>query len=143
MNDKGLTFLELLVVVGLIAIISGSVLLAYGQARRRETVTGAVIQIVQILTSGRANSVSGKADAGWKVRLLADRVILMRDSGEVAEEYRLPDKVELTAGVEEIVFNRTDGRAVNCEAGCVFTVRTNSGSVSQQFRVLFSGGVDY
>ncbi len=143
MKTKGFSLLELLIVISLTSLVGVIGMGIYGRVRQREEMTAEVIQVVHILNSGRVKSVAGEKDMTWKVRLEADRVKLQNEIGLTVEEYRLAEKYSLFGPMVEVIFNRADGRVEMCETGCVFELREGGGELSYQFRVLYSGVVEY
>lgn len=143
MKKKGFSLLELLFVMGLVSLVGAMGLGVYGQVRQNEDMAAAVMQAVHLLNTGRAKAVAGERDMIWKVRLETDRVRLQDEAGVTVEEYRLPAKYSLFGPITELEFSRADGRVEMCETGCAFELRETEGSLSYQFKVLFSGVVEY
>jgi len=143
MKKKGFSLLELLFVMGLMSLVGAMGVGVYGQVRRNEDMTAVVMQAVHLLNTARVKSVAGEGDMTWKVRLETDRVKLQDEAGVTVEEYRLPVKYSLFGPITELEFSRADGRVEMCETGCAFELRETEGSLSYQFKVLFSGVVEY
>jgi prepilin-type N-terminal cleavage/methylation domain-containing protein len=143
MKKKGFSLLELLFVMGLVSLVGAMGVGVYGQVRRNEDMAAAVMQAVHLLNTARVKSVAGEGDMTWKVRLETDRVKLQDEAGVTVEEYRLPVKYNLFGPITELEFSRADGRVEMCETGCAFELRETRGSLSYQFKVLFSGVVEY
>jgi len=143
MKKKGFSLLELLIVVSLTSLVGVMGMGIYGRVRQREEMTAEVSQVVHILNSGRVKSVTGEKDMTWRVRLETDRVKLQDENGLTVEEHRLAEKYSLFGPMVEIIFNRADGRVEMCETGCVFELREGGGELNYQFRVLYSGVVEY
>ena len=140
---QGFTLIEIMVVIMLMVGITMAGVTGFSRVRLREEMLATVMQIVQLLTKAHANSVGGKDDLSWKVEFSLDKVELKDSLGGVEEEFRLPQRHMLFNPVTEIVFQRGNGRAQECEAGCVIEVREIEGGLSHQIRVLFSGTVEY
>ena len=142
MKQNGFSLIELLVVFSLTAILAGGGLLAYSRVKQSQEMEGVVIKVSQIVNDGRAKSVTGEGDTGWKLKWTADKIWLENGRNEKAEEYWLMDSYSLAGPGSELEFNRNDGRIEGCAAGCNFEVRQNNGTQVYQFRVLFSGVVE-
>jgi prepilin-type N-terminal cleavage/methylation domain-containing protein len=143
MKKRGFTLLELLFVIGLIALVGGMGAGVYSRVKQNEDMTAVVMQAVHLLNTARSKSVTGEGDMVWKIRLETDKVRLEDETGMTREEYRLPEKYSLFGPVTELVFNRADGRVEMCETGCVFELKETEGTLSYQFKILFSGAVEY
>ena len=139
---QGFTLIESLVVVVIMGVLAVSGMVAYGKMRQAQEMEAVAMKVGQIMNAARVKSITGEDDSGWKVDLAAERVKLMSNEGVVKEEYWLPENYSLT-GPEEVRFSRVDGRVESCEGGCDFVVGQISGSQVYQFRVLFSGVVEY
>lgn len=143
MKKKGFSLLELLFVMVLVSVVGAMGVGVYGQVRQNEDMAAVVMQAVHLLNTARVKAVTGERDMKWKVRLETDRVKLQDEAGVTVEEYRLPVKYNLFGPITELEFSRADGRVEMCETGCAFELRRIGGSLSYQFKVLFSGVVEY
>lgn len=139
---KGFTILELLIVVVLITIVGVGGARVYGQVKQNEDMASAVMKVVQVINEARSRSVTGEDDKGWKVKIEADRVKLQDEVGVTEEEYVLPVKYSL-GPVMEVEFDRVNGVVEVCSSGCEFELREVRGNLNYQFRLLFSGIVEY
>lgn len=139
---QGFTILELLIVIVLITIVGLGGAGVYGQVKQNEDMASAVMQVVQVINEARSRSVTGEDDRGWKVKIETDRVKLADEMGTTEEEYVLPVKYTLSPAME-VEFDRVNGKVEACVAGCVFELKEVNGSLSYQFRLLFSGIVEY
>lgn len=77
---KAFTFVEILVVMSLLGLLTGGVLVSYQRTSARQTIEMASQKLRQVYTSARANALSGKKDTaacgtvpldGWVVNLNA------------------------------------------------------------------------
>jgi len=140
---RGFVLLELIFVIGLttiVGVIGGGV---YSRVKQNEDIASEAMQIVRILLDARSKSTAGENDKEWKVKIETDRVKLEDEDNLILEEHILPAKYSLFSPIAEVVFDKIDGRVEICETGCVIELRETEGTLNYQFRILFSGAVEY
>ena len=143
MKSNGFTFLEILVVMAMMATMGIAGVITYGRVQRQEEMTAVVVTVAEILARARVGSVSGDKDTSWRVDLLANKAELKDGLGNLVVQYSLPARYSLSSPVSQVEFGRGDGRGAGCESGCLVTVSQLGGSLSQSFRILYSGVVEY
>ena len=141
--NKGFVLLELLFVIGLMTIVGVMGGGVYSRVKQNEDMVSETMQIVRLLIEARSKSIAGENDKEWKVRMETDRLKLQDETGLTVEEHILPGKYSLFSPVAEVVFDKIDGRVEMCETGCAFELKETEGTLSYQFKLLFSGVVEY
>lgn len=142
-SKRGFSFLEILIVMTLIVVITTSGLLTFNQVKRREELFSVVVYIVQLLETARAKSIANEKDTKWKVVMAVNQVSLQDIQGNIVDNYRLPNTYTLTGPINEVVFNRIDGLVAECFNNCLFEVKEVSGNLRYQFNILSSGAIEY
>lgn len=109
MFRRGFALLELLVVVGMLAIIAGFSLPLYRNYRTKTDLAIAKNQIVQGLQRAKINSETGKNDSQWGFfvpngTLFKGASYDTRDQAK-DEVYPMPDGI-ITTGLTQVVYNR-------------------------------------
>lgn len=142
-QEKGFTFLEVLIVITLSVVMASSGLLVFNRLKRQEEIFSVVVQIVRLLETARAKSVACQNNANWKVVVATDKVTLKDNQGNITETYRLPPAYKVTGPIDEVVFAKIDGLVERCVNNCLFKAEEVSGKLSYEFNILFSGAVEY
>jgi prepilin-type N-terminal cleavage/methylation domain-containing protein len=114
MHEKGFTFLELLIVVGLLAVFT-ILTIPYGVDFFRSRLLDEEIKAVsEILKRAQAHAISGKDDSDWGVKFFQDegKYEIFRGSG--CEEREIYQTINLSKGIEMegidcIIFERNTG----------------------------------
>jgi type II secretory pathway pseudopilin PulG len=139
----GFTLMETLLVFGLMGAMAAMGVVSYAQVRQREEIAASVLQITQLISNARSKSVAGQDDSSWKVNLQPNLIELQTSSGQTFDRYVIPAKYILSGPTTELTFDRTNGRVIGCESGCIFTLNQVGSDFSYQFGVIFSGTVEY
>jgi len=140
---QGFSLIEVLVTVVISGVLALSGMAAYGKMKQVQEMEAVAIKIGQMMNMARVRSITGEDDSSWKVDFTTEKVRLLNDDGLVKEEYWLPSSYSLIGSGGEIGFSRADGRVDVCGTGCDFEVRQTGGSQVYEFRVLYSGIVEY
>jgi len=141
--QSGFSFLEIMVAISLMIIIALAGVNAFSQVKNQEDLAATALHIVQILNTARSNSITGKQNSAWKVDLQTNKVSLKNNQDITIEEYYFPPNHTLFSPLSEIVFDKADGRVQSCQTGCLFEVQKIDTDLSHQFKVLFSGAIEY
>ncbi len=116
---KGFTLLELLIYVGILALIGGIGLVSFVNSRNVRDLTNSGQQVISILRLTQTKTLAGEDNSSWGVILEASGYILFRGttyaSASFTQSFNLPSNIEITnislaGGGQEVVFNRLDGR---------------------------------
>ena len=143
-SSRGLTLLELVIAVSLTTILAVAGLGSISRTKQREDLLAVVVKIVQLIEQAQERSIAGAGDKSWQVILTESMVRLADADGNGQEFYQLPSGHRLiTGGVSQINFLRPSGLAQECPGGCYFELRVADANVVYQFRVLYSGAVEY
>jgi len=141
--QSGFSFLEIMLTISLMIIIALAGINTFNQVKNQEDLTATALHIVQILNTARSNSIAGKQNSAWKVVLEVTKVSLKNNQDITVEEYYFPPNHTLFSPLSEIVFDKADGRVQSCQTGCLFEVQKIDTDLSHQFKVLFSGAIEY
>lgn len=137
---QGFTLIELVIVLGLMAVIGALAFASYATSRRVRDVVANGQNALSVMRTAQTRAIAGQDNTLWGVRLEANRFILFSGAayaGSLATTiYTLPATVEianiaLAGGGQEVVFHRLDGRT---DQSGTFDVRA-IGSASQIFSV--------
>ena len=143
-SSRGLTLLELVLAVSLTTILAVAGLGSISRSKQREDLLAVVVKIVQMIEQAQERSLSGAQDKSWQVILSQSLVRLADADGNGQEFYQLPERHRLiTGGINQINFLRGSGLAQECPGGCYFELKGANANVVYQFRVLYSGAVEY
>jgi type II secretory pathway pseudopilin PulG len=120
---KGITILEIIVVVGILLILTTVSVSNLSSYRSRQILNGESSQILSILNKARYQTLASKAQTSYGVRIESDRVTLYTGPtfasvpGEY-EEYVLNPSVSITnislnGGSADVLFERLTGETVS------------------------------
>lgn len=141
---SGFTLLELVLVVALTSILAIIGIVSVSRAKQQEDLLTTVAMIAQQIQLAKERSTTGYQDKSWQVELSPSAVTLSDESGMPEFTFQLPSSQRLIAGgVERISFSRPAGLAEDCPSGCALAVERSGGAAGYQFRVLYSGVVEY
>ncbi|MFY9463430.1 MAG: type II secretion system protein [Candidatus Sungiibacteriota bacterium] len=138
--QKGFTLIELVIVVGIMALVGTLAFVSFATSRRVRYVAVSGQNALSVLHTAQARAVAGEDGAPWGVRLEPARFIIFSGASFfgalTTTVYTLPATVEianivLAGGGQEVVFHRLDGRTNQLGT---FDVRA-IGSASQIFSV--------
>lgn len=137
---RGFTLIELVVVIGVMALVGTLALVSFVNSRRVRDLAASGQNVLSVLRVAQGKSLAGESGVPWGVRLEASRFILFSGASfagsPTTTAYALPASVEITnialaGGGTEAVFRRLDGRT---DQPGSFDVRV-IGSTGQLFSV--------
>lgn len=110
---NGFTLVEIVLVLGIFAILSTVSFSTYTQFRGRENLETATMSIVEALRHAQANAQSGKADSVWGVSI-GSTVTLFKGTSFSGRDISYDQVVGLSSGVSvsglsEITFAKVTG----------------------------------
>ena len=113
-NVPGFTLVEMLLVVGLLAIIAGFSLPVYQSFQNKNDLTVAAMTLVQVERRAQTLSQSGTNDASWGVKIQSGTVVLFKGISYIARDTTADEVNSISpaisiAGVNEIVFSKIFG----------------------------------
>jgi len=128
---KGVTFIEIIVVIGLIALIGlttipiGASFIERGNLRNKSGELSALLRLAQI------NSISGKNGTNWGVTVTPGQMVLFSGDSyatrntDLDETFTVPGNININTG--EVVFARANG---NPNAPISFNISSNLETVT-------------
>ena len=136
LNEKGITTLEILLVIGIIVLIGAATVGSYSSFLTRNASATITWDVTDALRRARVQAMSGRFDTDWGVHFEADSYVLFQGSTYSAsepsnEDFELPagysiDSISLNGGGSNIIFNQVDGDTE--EYGSVTVVSTEGGN---------------
>ncbi|OGZ05192.1 MAG: hypothetical protein A2845_02630 [Candidatus Lloydbacteria bacterium RIFCSPHIGHO2_01_FULL_49_22] len=113
-SHRGITLVELIVVVGIIMLLTAVSITVYGSFKAHENLEIATMGVVGALRHAQANAESGKADSPWGVALLTSSVVVFKGGVYALRDISADQKLDLPSGVfagglSEIVFEKVTG----------------------------------
>ncbi len=144
---KGFTLLELLISVGILALIGTLSLVSFINSRNIRDLVTSGQNILSVLREAQSRTLAREDNSVWGTRLEQNRFILFRGSSFAAststQTYNLPSGIEivninLSGGGQEITFGRLDGRTLQTGS---FEVKIRGGTQTFSISVDSSGKV--
>ena len=132
---QGVTIIELLLVISLIAIIGATMVPVGSSFLIRNHLKNKLIETVSVLQTARTNAMVGKEHSDWGVLLTNSQIILFKGSSYVSRDsefdqiFNIPQSI--TASQQEVVFRRVSGQP-DTEAVIVLTA---GGERSRQINI--------
>lgn len=150
MAKRGLTLLEIVLVVGILTIIAGLVLVGFSAYRQQEVLRADARLVVSVLQQARNKTIAGEGDSVYGVRLDVDQVVLFTgstynsndDDNVVSPLNSLISLSTSSIGVNQIVFNKLSGASsatgdviiyLNSDPDASTTVRINTAGIVSSF----------
>jgi len=110
----GFTVIEIIIVVGIVAVIGASISAGTVQILAQSYFTNSVERITHTLRTAQIYSVSGREDSSWGVHYEPDKLVLFKGTDYASRnpsfdvETPIPDSVEVT-GWSDVYFDRLRG----------------------------------
>ncbi len=122
-DSAGLTLIELLIVIGIIAIVGATIIPVASGFLVRNYLKNKTNEVVSSLRTAQINSLNGKEDRQWGVVISASS-IKMYAVGDAAfdQTFSIPSSISITQ--DTIVFDKLTG---NPDATAAITVSSNAG----------------
>lgn len=127
-SNQGITFIEVLIVVTITAIIGASAISLSSNFLNSNNFKNKTNEIVSLLRFAQINSMAGKEDSSWGVKISENKITLYKgNSFETRESpfdstYDIPQTVSITQG--DYVFEKLTG---NPDSTATITVQSNAG----------------
>ena len=127
-NQKGVTFVELLIVIALIAIIGASTTPVLSNFLARNYLRNKTNELVASLRTAQINTIAGKEGSKWGVNTSSSNIIMFKGNSFAARDtnfdqsFSVPATITITT--DEIVFDRLTG---DPDAVATLTVTSNAG----------------
>lgn len=143
----GFTLLEIVIVVALLTLVGSLALVSFLRARVSRELVTTTQNVLSVLARAQANSLAGRDDSSWGVRLDQAQYVLFRGttyaSATLTEPYPVAGRLEivnvsLVGGGQEVVFDRITGATV--QPG-TFELRSRDGAETFLIAVDASGKV--
>jgi len=130
-KNKGISIIEVLVVISILSIISAIVVPRLSGFRNQQVLKNTTEDIVSLLNEARNNTISSKDSTNYGVHFESDKVVLFKglsfESSTSNKEIKLDSSIvipedggiNLQNGGDDIVFERITGDTVNDEYGTI------------------------
>lgn len=153
-KNKGISIIEVLVVISILSIISAIVVPRLSGFRNQQVLKNTTEDIVSLLNEARNNTISSKDSTNYGVHFESDKVVLFRglsfDSSTVNKEIKLDSSVtipeeggiNLQNGGGDIIFERITGDTVNDEYGTIVIQSTKDETAQNIISISKIGIID-
>ena len=145
---RGITALELLLSIAIMAIIAGLLVFGFSALRRTVAVNEAAETVMAVLSEARSRTLGSRDAASWGVHFEVDRVVLFKgptfvDGTSTNEATSLADDVQLATitlagGGADVLFDRLTG--ATSQAGTV-TVEHKGDPVQNKIITILATGI--
>src|SRR3989344_1590177 len=149
-ESRGFTFIELLVVIGMIAVLASGALIAYRAASGGIELKTNAFKIVDVLNLARQRTIASLGASSYGVHFEASQFVLFKGADYSALDsdnifYVLPDALEiadivLVGGGSEVVFDRITGKTA--QSGSLKARLASDTSKFKIINILSSGRAD-
>ena len=149
-EPRGFTFIELLVVIGVIAVLASGVLIAYRSANGGIELKTNAFKIVDVLNLARQRTIASLGSSEYGVHFEANRLVLFKGAAYSALDpdnifYLLPAALEiadvvLAGGGSEVVFDRITGKTA--QSGSLKVQLVSDTGKFKTINILSSGRAD-
>lgn len=122
-TKKGFSLVELLIVLSMIALLSGVSIALYVQIKNKNNLEISTTSIVQALRYAKMNAEQVNDDEKWGVYVTSDKVTVFKGNSynnrdaSSDQDLNLPGGVEIS-GLDEVLFNKVSG--IPNEEGILF-----------------------
>jgi prepilin-type N-terminal cleavage/methylation domain-containing protein len=112
--QRGFTFLELLIVVAIVGIVSLSSISFYSRFFTQNAVSNTVDQLTSEMRKAQSYAMSGKQNGDWGVRYASNQIILFQGSSYATRNAAFDEKFTTNtsvavSGLSDIIFSRMTG----------------------------------
>lgn len=136
-KTRGVTLVEILLVIAIAVLLASVVLSSFGEYRLRQNLAGSVESVLAAISAAHLNTISSKNDSSYGVNLKPDEVIYFAgdlypgDTDPANIHYVLPAAIEianvsLNGGDTKIYFKRLTGATDNFGTFAI-RAKTNTG----------------
>jgi prepilin-type N-terminal cleavage/methylation domain-containing protein len=146
---KGITFLELVIVIAIIGIIIAVALPQFSTIKNAQIIKGAGEDILSVLGKARSQTLASLNSSQYGVHFESNRVIIFTgtvynsgDTSNVIENISAPaviSSISLTGGGSDIYFNRLNGTV--SKTGTIVVSIPSSASFTKTITISATGGV--
>lgn len=115
---RGFSLLEVLIVLGIVALIAGISTTTFNNFRSHENLEIAATSVVEALRHAQANAQSGKGDSAWGVKMLPSSTVIFKGTSYAGRDTAADQPFSFSGGVvasglSEIVFIKVMGATEN------------------------------
>ena len=114
----GFTFLEILIAIAIIALLSATAFVSFNKSRHVRDLTTSSQNVLSVLRLAQSRTLAGENDSAWGVRLASNQVTLFQGDtfagSPLTKIYPLPGSVQITnislnGGGSDVIFKRITG----------------------------------
>lgn len=109
MGTKGLSLLELIIIISLFLIAFSFAAVNIERFRRSAILANTTGEIVSLLTSAQSKTLAGENGKAYKVRFLVDEVRLLTDDDTQLVQLKLDSLLEIIPPGDDITFSKVTG----------------------------------
>lgn len=131
---RGFTLIELLLVIALIAILAASGAAVYGNFLVKNYLDNKTKEIVYCLKTAQTNTLSGKEDSSWGVKLSNTQIIMFKGTSYSSpgtafdQSFDVPSSITISGDFSEVYFLKLTG---NPSTTGTITISNNAGDSNQ------------
>lgn len=117
-DSCGFTLIEMIVVIGIIALLTAVSSSVYSGFKTHEHLEIATMGVVEAVRHAQANAQAGKGDSSWGVQVLPQSFVVFKGGSYAGRDTSTDQEVPLpggvsTSGLSEIVFEKITGVTVD------------------------------
>lgn len=145
---RGFTLLEIMIVIGIMAIISAIILFSFGKLNSDQALDKDVLSVISLLNDARSLTLSSKGGTQYGVHVEGDRVVLYKgatyspsDPENVVQGLNSMVHISsyvLAGGASDILFKRLTG---NTEQSGTLTLSIRNDPSVQKNITIFETGI--
>lgn len=111
----GFTFVEIILVVALLAVSSGMVAPIYFSAKNKDDLSNSVHIVVSSLRRAQLFSMAVKEDSSWGVKMVDNDIVIFKGDNYLSREVEWDESFSINknisqSGIDEIFFSKLNGR---------------------------------
>lgn len=141
--NRGFSLVEVIVVLGVFALLAGISTATYSQFKTKSNLDIAVGSVVEAMRHAKANAEQVQGDAKWGVEVLSNQIVVFKGSSYGTRDTSADQTLNLPGGITasglaEIVFEKVTGTTAT-----VGTVTLSGSDGSKNISINEKGTITY